>query len=71
MGSTIIQNCGFNFLNDSISGIRNNRAILTGSTSFNTNKSGTSVDLRGTGSMVYVGNYWDVPPTALLRIVSN
>ena len=71
MGSTIIQNCVFAFMNDSIAGSTNNRVILTGSTSFNTNNSGTSVDLRGTGSMVYVGNYWDVPPTALLRIVSN
>ena len=71
MGSTIIQNCVFNFMNDSITGTTNNRVILTGSTSFNTNKSGKSVDLKGTGYMVYVGNYWDVPPTALLRIVSN
>ena len=71
MGSTIIQNCIFDFMNDSITGTTNNRVILTGSTSFNTNKSGKSVDLKGTGYMVYVGNYWDVPPTALLRIVSN
>jgi hypothetical protein len=71
MGSTIVQNCVFNFMNDSITGTTNNRVVLTGSTSFNTNKSGISVDLKGTGYMVYVGNYWDVPPTALLRIVSN
>ena len=71
MGSTIIQNCVFNFLNDSIVGTTNNRVVVTGNTSFNTNNSGKSVDLRGTGSMVYVGNFWDVPPTALLPIISN
>jgi hypothetical protein len=71
MGITIIQNCIFNFLNDSIIGITNNRVVVTGNTSFNTNSSGKSVDLRGAGSMVYVGNYWDVPPTALLPIISN
>jgi hypothetical protein len=71
MGNTIIQNCVFNFLNDSITGTTNNMVVLTGSTSFNTNQSGTSVDLKGTGHMVYVGNFWDVPPTALLQIVSN
>jgi hypothetical protein len=71
MGSTIIQNCVFNFLNDAIVGTTNNRVIVTGNSSFNTNSSGKSVDLHGTGSMVYVGNYWDVPPTALLPIISN
>jgi hypothetical protein len=71
MGSTIIQNCVFSFMNDSIIGVTNNRAVVTGNTSFNTNSGGKSVDLRGTGSMVYVGNYWDVPPTALLPIISN
>jgi hypothetical protein len=71
MGSTIIQNCVFNFLNDSILGTTNNRVVVTGDTSFNTNRSGKSVDLRGSGSMVYVGNYWDVSPTALLQIISN
>jgi hypothetical protein len=71
MGSTIIQNCVFNFLNDSIVGTTNNRVVVTGNTSFNTNGSGKSIDLHGTGSMVYVGNYWDVPPTALLPIISN
>lgn len=71
MGSTIIQNCVFNLLNDSIVGTTNNRVVVTGDTSFNTNSSGKSVDLRGTGGMVYVGNYWDVPPTALLPIISN
>ena len=71
MGSTIIQNCIFNFLNDSIVGVTNNRVVVTGNTSFNTNSTGKSVVLRGTGSMVYVGNYWDVPPTALLPIISN
>ena len=71
MGSTIIQNCVFNFLNDSIVGTTNNRVVVTGNTSFNTNRSGKSVDLRGSGGMVYVGNYWDVPPTALLPIISN
>jgi hypothetical protein len=71
MGSTIIQNCVFNFLNDSIVGTTNNRVVVTGNTSFNTNATGKSVDLHGTGSMVYVGNYWDIPPTALLPIISN
>ncbi|HEX8896466.1 MAG TPA: hypothetical protein VF783_24325 [Terriglobales bacterium] len=71
MGNTIIQNCVFNSLNDSIIGTTNNRVVVTGNTSFNTNPSGRSVDLRGTGKMVYVGNYWDVPPTALLPIISN
>ena len=71
MGNTIVQNCVFNFMNDSITGTTNNRVMLTGSTSFNTNSNGKSVDLRGTGHMVYVGNFWDVPPTALLPIVSN
>jgi hypothetical protein len=71
MGSTIVQNSVFNFLNDSITGTTNNRVMLTGNTSFNTNSSGRSVDLRGTGSMVYVGNFWDVPPTALLPSISN
>jgi hypothetical protein len=71
MGSTIIQNSVFNSLNDSIVGTTNNRVVVTGNTSFNTNSSGKSVDLRGTGSMVYVGNYWDLYPTALLPIISN
>jgi hypothetical protein len=71
MGSTIIQNCVFNFLMDAITGTTNNRVVVTGDTSFNTNSSGKSVDLRGSGKMVYVGNYWDVPPTALLPIISN
>jgi hypothetical protein len=71
MGSTIIQNCVFNFLNDSIIGTTNNKVVLTGSTSSNANNTGKSVDLHGTGYMVYVGNFWDIPPTALLRIVSN
>jgi hypothetical protein len=48
-----------------------NRVVVTGNTSFNTNSTGKSVDLLGTGSMLYVGNYWDVPPTALLPIISN
>lgn len=71
MGSTIVQNSIFSFLNDSIMGITNNRVVVTGNTSFNTNSSGKSVDLRGAGSMVYGVNFWDVPPTALLPIVSN
>lgn len=71
MGKTIIQNCTFGLLIDSIVGTTNNRVVVTGNTSFNTNSSGKSVDLRGTGKMVYVGNYWDVPPTALLPIISN
>jgi len=61
MDSTIVQNCVFDFLKDSIVGITNNRVVVTGNTAFNTNVSGKSVDLRGTGGMVYVGNYWDVP----------
>ena len=71
MGSTVIQNCIFNSLNDAIVGITNNRVVVTGNTSFNTNNSGQSVNLRGTGKMVYSGNFWDVPPKALLPIVSN
>jgi hypothetical protein len=71
MGSTIVQNCVFNYLDDSIVGTTNNRVVVTGNTSFNTNAGGQSVNLRGTGKMVYVGNYWDVPPTALLPSISN
>lgn len=71
MGNTIIQNCVFNFMQTSITGVTNNQVMLTGNTSFNTNAGGKSVDLRGAGSMVYTGNFWDVPPTALLPIVSN
>ena len=71
MGKTIIQNCEFNSFNDSIAGTTNNRVMLTGDTSFNTYKPGQSVDLRGTGGMVYAGNYWDVSPAALLKIISN
>jgi hypothetical protein len=54
----------FNSLNDSIVGTTNNRVMITGNESFNTNHGGKSVDLRGTGKMVYAGNFWDVPPTA-------
>jgi len=71
MGNTVVQNCTFNFLNDAIVGVTNNPVMVTGNESFNTNLSGKSVDLRGTGKMVYVGNFWDVPPTALLPIISN
>lgn len=71
MGWTIVQDCIFNFLTDSIVGTTNNRVVVTGNTSFNTNRGGKSVDLRGTGKMVYGGNYWDVPATALLPIISN
>jgi len=71
MGTTIIQNCAFSSLNDAVVGTTNNRVVMTGNTSFNTNSSGKSVDLRGAGKMVYVGNYWDVPPTALLPNLSN
>lgn len=71
MGNTVIQNCVFNSLNDSIVGTTNNRVMVTGNTSFNTSVGGKSVDLTGTGKMVYLGNYWDVRPTALLPIVSN
>jgi hypothetical protein len=71
MGNTIVENTVFNFMNDSITGVTNNQVMLTGDTSFNTNGAGKSVDLRGSGGMVYVGNYWDIPPTALLRIISN
>lgn len=71
MGSTIIQNSVFTSLNDSIVGTTNNQVVVTGNTSFNTNPTGKSVDLKGTGLMVYTGNFWDVPPTALLPIISN
>ena len=71
MAWTIVQDCVFNFLNDSITGTTNNRVMVTGNMSFNTNSRGKSVDLRGTGKMVYFGNYWDVPPTALLPNLSN
>jgi hypothetical protein len=71
MVSTIVQNCVFNFLNDSITGTTNDKVMVTGNTSVNSNPTGRSVDLRGTGSMVYVGNFWDVPPTSLLPIASN
>lgn len=71
MGATVVQNSGFNFLNDSITGTTNNRVMLTGNMSSNTNKFGTSVDLKGTGRMAYVGNFWDVAPAALLSIVGN
>jgi hypothetical protein len=71
MGKTIIQNCEFSLFSDSIVGITNNRVVLTGNTSFTTNRPGRSVDLRGSGGMVYVGNYWDVPPTSLLKIITN
>jgi len=71
MGYTIIQNCVFSSLNDSIEGTTNNRVVVTGNTSFNTNSFGKSVNLRGTGKMVYSGNFWDVPPTALLAVISN
>lgn len=71
MGSTIVQNCVFGSLHDSIMGTTNNRVVVTGNTSFNTNSSGRSVDIHGTGRMVYGDNFWDVPPTALLPIISN
>ena len=71
MGNTIIQNCVFNFMETSITGVTNNQVMLTGNTSFNTNVGGKSVNLHGSGSMVYTGNFWDVPPTALLPILSN
>jgi hypothetical protein len=71
MGNTVIQNNVFNSLNNAIVGVTNNRVMVTGNTSFNTNASGQSVNLSGTGKMVYSGNFWDVPPTALLPIVSN
>jgi hypothetical protein len=71
MGNTVIQNCVFNSLNDSIVGTTNNRVMVTANTSFNTNTGGKSVDLKGSGKMVYVGNFWDVPPTALLPFISN
>ena len=69
MRNKIIQNCVLNSLNDSIIGTTNNRMVVTGNTSFNTNPnpSGRSVDLQGTGKMVYVGNYWDVPPTGFFK----
>jgi hypothetical protein len=54
-----------------MAGITNSRVVLLGNMSFHTNSSGKSVDLRGTGSMVSDGNGWDVPPAALLPIISN
>lgn len=71
MGNTVVQNCVFNSLNDAIVGITNNRVMLTGNASFNTDSSGQSVNLRGNGKMTYSANFWDVPPTSLLPIVSN
>jgi hypothetical protein len=71
MGRTIIQNCVFNFMNESIIGVTNNQVMVTGNTSFNSNPGGKSVDVRGTGSMVYGNNFWDIPPTALLPFISN
>jgi hypothetical protein len=71
LGSTVAQNSVFSYLNDSIEGITNSRVALTGNMSFSTNSSGKSVDLRGSGSMVYGGNFWDVPSAALLPIISN
>lgn len=71
MVETVVQNSVFNFFNESISGITNNKVMLMGNMSFNTNNGGISVDLKGAGRMVYVGNFWDVPPTALLPFISN
>lgn len=71
MGSTIIQNCIFLSLNDSIVGVTNNQMMVTGNTSFNTNPLGKSVDLHGVGRMVYGNNFWDIPPTSLLPLISN
>jgi hypothetical protein len=71
MASTVIQNCVFNFLEESIVGVTNNRVVITGNTSFNSTPGGKSVDLHGTGNMVYGGNFWDLPPTALLPMISN
>jgi hypothetical protein len=70
-GSTVVQNSVFSDLNDSIAGITNSRIVLTGNSSFHTDSSGKSVDLRGTGSMVSDGNYWDMPPAALFPIILN
>jgi hypothetical protein len=71
MGSTIVQNCVFSFLDGTIFGTTNNRVVVTGNTSFDSYGSGKSVELEGAGSMVYAGNYWDIPPTALLPMISN
>lgn len=71
MGNTVIENCTFNFMNDSITGVTNNRVMLIGNESLNTNAGGESVDLRGTGRMAYGGNFWDVAPSALLANGSN
>jgi hypothetical protein len=71
MGATVVENCNFNNLNDSITGVTNNRVILIGNMSAGTNQGGTSVNLKGTGKMAYGGNLWDVPPTSLLPIASN
>jgi hypothetical protein len=40
MGKTIVQNCAFNFFNGAITGATNTRVLLTGNTSFNSNKPG-------------------------------
>jgi hypothetical protein len=71
MGNTVIENCTFNFMNDSITGVTNNRVMLIGNESANTNPGGKSVNLTGTGKMAYGGNFWDVVPTSLLVIGSN
>jgi hypothetical protein len=63
MGRTIVQNSIFNYLNDSITGTTNNRVVLTGNTSFSTNRSGVSVNLTGSGKMVYGDNYCELPPS--------
>lgn len=68
---TIVQNTIFNFLDDSITGTVTGRVVLTGNTSFNTSKNGKSVQLKGTGNMVYGDNFWDVPPTSLLPTITN
>lgn len=71
MGNTVIENCTFNFMNDSITGVTNNRVMLIGDESANTNPGGKSVNLTGNGKMAYGGNFWDVAPTSLLAIGSN
>jgi len=71
MGYTVVQDCVFDGFESIISGTTNNRVVLTGNTSFNTLPGGTSVDLKGSGKMLYSANLWDVPPASLLPRESN
>jgi hypothetical protein len=62
----VVQDSAFRFLNDSIRGTTNATIQITGNSSILTNDGGVSLDLRGTGKMVSVGNLWDVVPAAVL-----